>query len=54
MFDEKFESAKSPPLCLKPVKSKDRTAIPFALSAREIRTAASDFLVQVKQWAKIA
>jgi hypothetical protein len=47
-------SAKSPPLCPRPVKSNRSTAMPRSAKARLIRTAASDSLVQVKQWAKRA
>jgi hypothetical protein len=54
MFGLNPPAPKSPPLWPNPVKSKRRTPKPLAVRARAIRTAASEFLVQVKQCAKIA
>jgi hypothetical protein len=50
----KVLSAKLPSLSPSPVKSKRSTPKPRSVSARAMRTAASAFLVQVKQCAKRA
>ena len=47
-------SAKSPSDAPRPVKSKRSTAMPWAARAEEIRAAACDSRLQVKQWANTA
>ena len=53
-LEVKLVSAKSPSLSPRPVKSKRSTAMRWRFSVRLMCEAALMFLVQVKQWAKMA